>query len=415
MSLSNHYEVIIIGAGQAGLSMSYCLTQKGINNIIIEKTDTVAHAWKTQRWDEFCLVTPNWQCQLPGYPYKGNDPNGFMLKDEIIDYLDAYYESFKPEVKFNRSVTELNKTGSVFNIKTNSDSFTADQVVLACGSYHQAHILPFAKSMPENITHIHSSNYKNEQSLPPGEVLVVGTGQSGCQIAEDLHLQGRKVHLCVGSAPRVNRRYRGKDVVRWLEDMGYYKTTIDKHPDGKNAIHSTNHYVTGRDGGRDLNLRIFAEQGMKLYGKLKDAKKDKIFFEDDLKENLDYADEVAARIANSIEQYIVEHNIEAPDDDNIHSEFLPESPSSINLIESNITSVIWAKSFKKNFNWVNLPVFDGNGDPVYKRGVTHVEGIYFIGLNWMHTWGSGRFFHVGQDAEYLSDKINQKLGSLLSG
>ena len=409
MPSSIHHDVIVIGAGQAGLSMSFCLKEQGIDHIILEKENTVAHTWKTQRWDEFCLVTPNWQCQLPGFHYQGNDPDGFMVKDEIIDYLNCYYESFKPNIHFNSPVVELKKINDLFYLKTTGAEFTASQVVLACGSYHRPNILPFANSMPKTVTHVHSSQYKNSESLPPGEVMVVGTGQSGCQIAEDLHLKGRKVHLCVGSAPRVNRRYRGKDVVLWLEEMGYYQTTIDNHPDGKNAPHSTNHYVTGRDGGRDLNLRIFAEQGMQLYGKLNHAKDGILSFSSDLKDNLDYADDVAKRIRDSIENYINENNIDAPEDTNIHSNFLPDSPSILDLNNTKITTVIWATGFKMHFNWVNMPVFDGQGHPVHQRGITHVEGLYFLGLNWMHTWGSGRFFHVGNDAQYLCNNIKTQL------
>lgn len=233
--------------------------------------------------------------------------------------------------------------------------------------------------------------------------MVVGTGQSGCQIAEDLHLAGRKVHLCVGPAPRVNRRYRGRDVVNWLDDMGYYNTTLETHPDGKNAVHSTNHYVTGRDGGRDLNLRIFAEQGMKLYGVLKDTDGKRLFFNDDLKQNLDYADQVAERIVKGIEDYIQRNNINAPADDNIRSSYLPELVTELEIESSGINSVVWSTGFNMRFEWINLPVFEDNGHPKQNRGVTDVDGLYFIGLNWMHTWGSGRFYQVGRDAEYLSE------------
>lgn len=239
--------------------------------------------------------------------------------------------------------------------------------------------------------------------------MVVGTGQSGAQIAEDLHLEGRQVHLCVGNAPRVNRFYRGKDVVDWLEEMGYYNTTLETHPDGKNAPHSTNHYVTGRDGGRDLNLRIFAEQGMKLYGPLKGADQQTLFFEDKLEENLNYADNVANRIIDMIESYIQKKGINAPADDNIYSDYLPESNTELPLADADIKAVVWATGFKMDFSWLKLPVFDDNGRPHQKRGITNVDGIYFLGLNWMHTWGSGRLFHVGKDAQYLKTIIESRL------
>ena len=212
---NTHYSVIVIGAGQAGMSMSYCLKAQGIDHLVLEKNDHVANSWRKERWDEFCLVTPNWQCQLPGYPYQGDDPDGFMVKDEIVDYLQGYFDSFNPPVEFGATVSELTKQFGTYYLDTNIGKFSADQIVLACGSYHEAIIPSLAKDMPETIQHIHSRDYKNASQLPEGEVMVVGTGQSGCQIAEDLHLNGRKVHLCVGDAPRVNRRYRGKDVVAW--------------------------------------------------------------------------------------------------------------------------------------------------------------------------------------------------------
>lgn len=406
-----HHSAIVIGAGQAGLSMSYCLTQQGIDNIILEKSGQIADNWRNQRWDTFCLVTPNWQCQLPGYPYQGNDPDGFMVKDEIVEYLEGYRAFFNPVIVFNSPVISLTKNGDVFTLVTADTIYTADQVVIACGSYHEPRIPSLAKKMPAHIAHVHSNFYKNPDQLPPGEVMVVGTGQSGCQIAEDLHLAGRKVHLCVGPAPRVNRRYRGRDVVKWLDDMGYYHTTLETHPDGKNAVHSTNHYVTGRDGGRDLNLRIFAEQGMKLYGVLKDTDGKQLFFDDDLQKNLDYADEVAERIVKGIEDYIQKNNIDAPADDNVRSNYVPPLVTELDIASSGINAVVWSTGFNMRFEWINLPVFQENGHPQQKRGITEVEGLYFIGLNWMHTWGSGRFYQVGRDAEYLSEvmaKVEQK-------
>lgn len=404
-----HYSVIIVGAGQAGMSMSYHLAQSGIDHLLLERHDCVAYSWRKERWDAFCLVTPNWQCQLPGWNYEGKDPDGFMVKDEIVDYLQSYYDTYKPPVMFNSEVQSLTKDNNgVFFIETQAARFSADQVVIAAGSYHTPFILPYSEHFPDSVEQIHSRDYKNPDLLPEGEVMVIGTGQSGCQIAEDIHLSGRQVHLCVGPAPRVNRRYRGRDVVAWLEDMGYYETTLETHPDGANAVHSTNHYVTGRDGGRDLNLRIFAEQGMKLYGKLDGADSGVLKFEDDLEENLIYADDVAKRIREWIEAYIQENNIDAPEDDNIHSEFQPPTTDKLDLNSSNITSVIWATGFKPNYDWIRVDTFNENGHPTQERGVSPCDGLYFLGLNWMHTWGSGRFFHVGKDAEYLKDVIESR-------
>jgi putative flavoprotein involved in K+ transport len=203
--MKNHYSVIIVGGGQAGLSMSYCLKERGFDHIVFEK-NRIGHSWRSKRWDSFCLVTPNWQCKLPGYHYPGDDPNGFMQKDEIVKYIEHYAKSFDPPVKEGVEVSKVRKSRSqdVFELTTSIGDYTADQVVIAAGSYHIPKIPKIAERLPEHIVQIHSSEYKNPQSLPDKSVLVVGTGQSGCQIAEDLHLAGKQVHLCVG-VPRDRR------------------------------------------------------------------------------------------------------------------------------------------------------------------------------------------------------------------
>jgi putative flavoprotein involved in K+ transport len=406
--IKSHYSVIVIGAGQAGLSRSYCLKKEGIDHLVLEKSENIGNAWRHERWDSFCLVTPNWQCQLPGFDYAkygGNNPEGFMVKEDIINYIDQYAASFQPKIMFKSPVTFLKKVIDIFQVLTPTHSYTADQVIVACGTYHEKNILSVANDMPAFIQHVHSSDYKNPEQIPDGDVMVVGTGQSGCQIAEDLHLAGRKVHLCVGTAPRVNRRYRGKDVVDWLDEMGHYQMTIDEHPEGKNASHATNHYVTGRDGGRDINLRLFAKEGMKLYGRLLSANDQTMHFDDDLYENLNNADVVAKRIVNSVENYIQENNISAPADDNIHSDYQPATATEVNIDDTDIRTVIWSTGFKTQFDWIQIPVFSEDGFPKQQRGVTEEDGLYFLGLSWMHTWGSGRFYHVGRDAEYLAEVI----------
>lgn len=217
--LHTHYPVVVIGGGQAGLAMSAQLTAQGIGHVVLEK-NTIGHSWKTQRWDAFCLVTPNWQCQLPGFPYAGGDPHGFMLRDEIVSYIEDFARHIDAPVREGVAVTRLRQAGRGFMLETTVGEVAADRVVLAVSGYHVAKVLPFADRLDPSITQIHSSAYRNPDQLPPGEILVVGSGQSGCQIAEDLHLAGRKVHLAVGSAPRCPRFYRGRDAVDWLDDLG---------------------------------------------------------------------------------------------------------------------------------------------------------------------------------------------------
>lgn len=405
--MKNHYGVAIVGGGQAGLSMGYCLKEKGIDHIIFEKA-SIGYEWRERRWDSFCLVTPNWQCQLPGFPYGGADPEGFMAKDEIVQYLEAYAALINPPIYTGVTVLRVRPRGEQggFAIATTVGDFTADQVVIAVGGYHIPRVPRMAERLPSTILQLHSSQYKNPQSLPAGEVLVVGTGQSGCQIAEDLHLEGRQVYLCVGGAPRSPRRYRGRDVVDWLDQMGYYDLSIADHPQKEKARTNTNHYLTGRDGGREINLRQFALEGMKLYGKLEDIQGPLLKFQPNLKVNLDRADAVAENIKKTIDAFIAKQGIEAPLEDPYQPVWEPDAePLSLDYGQTNIGTVIWSVGYQSDFSWVEVPVFDGKGYPGHDRGVTAVPGLYFLGLPWLHTWGSGRFSGIARDANYLADYI----------
>ncbi|MBD2069461.1 MSMEG_0569 family flavin-dependent oxidoreductase [Leptolyngbya sp. FACHB-671] len=407
--MNNHYSVIIVGGGQAGLSMSYCLKERGIDHIVFEKNQ-IGYSWRSKRWDSFCLVTPNWQCKLPGYSYPGADLNGFMKKDEIVQYIEEYAASFNPPVKEGVEVLKVRKdTQGKFEVLTSIGEFTADQVVIASGSYHSPRIPRIAERFPQHIVQLHSSEYKNPQSLSDKAVLVVGTGQSGCQIAEDLHLAGKKVHLCVGSAPRSPRRYRGKDVVDWLDQMGYYDLSISEHPQKDKVRAKANHYVTGRDGGREIDLRQFAVEGMQLHGRLKEISDGKLKFDSDLKQNLDQADAVAESIKKTIDNFIQKNQIQAPTEPAYKPVWKPEEEAAILDCEhADIGTVIWSTGYQSDFGWVEIPVFDGKGYPGHDRGVTDVWGLYFLGLPWLYTWGSGRFSGIARDAVYLADYITAK-------
>jgi putative flavoprotein involved in K+ transport len=407
--MKTHYPVLVVGGGQAGLSISYCLKEQGIEHLVFEK-EKIAHAWQTQRWDSFCLVTPNWQCKLPGYFYPGNDPQGFMQKDEILSYIRSYAASFGPPVLEGVEVLKACRNQTGFELTTTIGTYTADQVVIASGSYHNPKIPRIADRFPSSIHQLHSSSYKNAQVLPPGEVLVVGTGQSGCQIAEDLHLAGRRVHLCVGSAPRSPRLYRGRDVVEWLDKMRYYDLPIDEHPQKEKVRTNANHYVTGRDGGREIDLRKFAMEGMQLHGRLKDIRNGMLEFGGDLKHNLDYADAVGEGIKKSIDGFIGENQIQAPTEQTSQPVWQPPETSCPIELES-IATVIWSTGYQSDFSWVEISVFDGRGYPGHERGITNVKGLYFLGLPWLYTWGSGRFSGIARDASYLAEEIRTHLRS----
>jgi putative flavoprotein involved in K+ transport len=405
-----HHSVIIVGGGQAGLSASYHLQQHGIDHLLLEK-HSLTHTWRNQRWDAFSLVTPNWQCALPGYRYSeehgGTDPHGFMKKDEINAYLAGFVKTVNAPVREDVAVKRVvPRAAGGFEVHTSQGEFTADQVICASGGYHTPIIPRLAERLPAGITQIHSEQYRNPQALPEGNVLVVGSGQSGAQIAEDLHLAGRKVYLAVGDAPRCARFYRGKDVVEWLAHMGYYDIGVDTHPLREGVRDNTNHYVTGRDGGRDIDLRKFASEGMELFGRLEGLNGSVLQFSDNLSASLDSADAVYNRINASIDKYIAEQGIDAPAGTRYEPLWTPpQERAELNLAEQGITSIIWCIGFTPDFTWVEAPVFNGRGHPGHQRGVTAQEGLYFLGLPWLYTWGSGRFSGVARDAEYVVGHI----------
>ncbi len=398
--------VVVIGGGQAGLSMSYCLQQRGIDHLVLER-DRLAENWRTARWDSFCLVTPNWQCRLPGFPYDGDDPHGFMGREEIVSYVESYAASFGPPLLEGVAVQSLRRAqdGS-FEVGTSAGELRPEQVVIATGGYHVPRIPGFAAAFGAGVEQWHSARYRNPETLPDGDVLVVGSGQSGCQIAEDLHLAGRRVHLCVGGATRTARFYRGRDVVDWLDDLRYYDMPVDEHKLGKDVRAKANQYVTGRGGGRDIDLRRFASEGMRLYGRLTGAREGVLSFAGDLRRNLYAADRACEAIKDTIDRHIAEHRIDAPAEARYTPVWEPAAePAELDLAATAIASVVWSTGFTPDYSWVELPVFDGAGRIVHERGVTDVPGVYVVGLPWLYTWGSGRFSGIARDTEYLAELV----------
>ncbi|SFE62647.1 MSMEG_0569 family flavin-dependent oxidoreductase [Roseivivax sediminis] len=415
MTRPQHIPVAIVGGGQAGLSTAHCLRQHGIDSVIFER-HRAFHSWKRNRWDSFCLVTPNWQCRLPdfhyGRDYGGTDPHGFMPKDEIADYLDAFAERVRPDLREGVEVTRVaQRLGGGFVVETSDGRWTAEAVVIATGGYDKPIEPGFAQRLSPEIAQIHSADYRNPGQLPEGGVLIVGTGQSGVQIMEDCIRDGRDVHLAVGPAPRSPRHYRGRDATDWLYDAGHYSVTIDAHPDPEKALGQTNHYMSGRDGGKEIDLRRFhVDHGLSLYGSLADMDGTRAGFLPDLAKNLDDADRSYLGIREQIDAHIAREGIDAPEEPPFEKVWEPaEEATDIDLAEAGITSVIWAIGFRPDYGWIEADVFDPHGKPEYHRGVTAVPGLCFIGLGWLNTWGSGRFLGIEEDSRYLAARIAEQL------
>ena len=406
-----HPDVVVIGAGHAGLSASCFLTRAGVSHCVLE-AGRVGESWRSRRWDSFCLVTPNWTVRLPGASYDGDDPDGFMPRDEFVARLEAFARSFSAPVETSTTVTSVERSagGEAFSIATNRGCRRATHVIVSCGMYQTIRRPRSAHRISPEVTQIDATAYRRPQDLRAGAVLVVGSGQSGCQIAEELRESGRDVYLCVGRAGRVPRRYRGLDLSRWQVDMGVIDQTVDQLDSPSDRFEGDPH-VSGGRGGHTLNLHQFAREGIRLLGSFKAADGDIVHLADDLDSNLARADAFCDAFCRSVDDYIARCGINAPPADDRNTDHAggagpsPDAPVRIDLSRENIETVIWATGYSFDFSWVRFPIFDEFGYPAQTRGVTPVEGLYFLGLKWLHTRKSGIIMGAEEDAGYVVEHL----------
>ena len=406
--MSSCVETIVVGGGQAGLSASWYLKKAKFEHLILDR-GSIGDSWRN-RWDSFCLVTPNWCCKLPGFPYDGEDPQGFMLRDEIVDYIERFARSFAPPIHGNVEVNRItaSKRSARFELDTSEGIYHARNLIIATGTHQHPVIPAWDTRLPERIKRLHTADYRNPQEFPPGAVLVVGSGQSGCQVVEDLIRAGRRTHLCVGKAGRIPRRYRGHDILEWDEITGYFDLPVDEHPMGHDIRFLAHPHLTGRDGGHSIDLRQLAIDGVELYGKLLDVEGEAAILADDLIENIEYADRFCRQNTADIDEYIGRTGMNAEQPDLVEINWSPAAPRpTLNLHDAGISTVVYATGFHRDFSWIELPVFDDHGYPRYERGVTRLPGLYFVGLHWMYTQGSGLFYGIGKDAEHVVDHISR--------
>ncbi len=311
--MSEIIETIIIGGGQAGLATSYYLKQHGCEHVVLEQAAQAGNAWRNDRWDSFTLLTPNWSFRLPGAEYQGEGRDGFMAREEIVARFEQYVEGFHLPVRYGARVTSVEPAAGRegYRVGTGETVLHARNVVIASGLYQKPKKPPFSTAISSRITQVASGQYRNPQTLAEGAVLVVGSGQSGCQIAEELYLSGRKVYLCTGIAPRVPRRYRGKDIYEWFHLSGFLDRTTDQLTSPA-ARFDANPQLTGRDGGRSLNLHQFARDGVALLGRLQGAREEQAWLAPDLQQNLAKADQKEADIVKMVDGYIARSGLEAP-------------------------------------------------------------------------------------------------------
>lgn len=405
-------ETIIVGGGQAGLATSYWLKQHGREHIVLEKAAKPGYAWR-QRWDSFTLVTPNWMFRLPGAEYAGDAPGGFMPRDAIVATFEDYAASNALPVLYGVDVTSVEPLAGWpgYLVRTQATEFEAQNVVVATGLFQRAKIPAFAAGLPSHVEQLPSEGYRNPAGLPPGAVLVVGSGQSGCQIAEELSKSGRRVFLSVGTCGRAPRRYRGKDIFDWLELIRFLDRTPEMLPSPK-ARFAPNPHVSGAGGGHDLNLHQFARDGIRLLGHLRGATDQRITLAPDLHDSLAKADQFETQLLGMIDGAIARSGIDAPHEERpvLRYGYDQQQISELELEAAGISSLIWAAGYSFDFGLVKLPVTDDDGFPLQQRGVTEYPGLYFVGMPYLHTQKSGLLVGVGEDAAHIAGHIAAKPG-----
>lgn len=405
--MTEKIETVIIGGGHAGLTMSYYLSQLGREHVILER-GRVGERWRSERWDSFCFQFPNWTIELPGYKYQCDDPDGFAPGREVVRFLDGYADFLKAPVRCGVEVALLERASDSrrYLLNTNNGTFAAANVVIATGPYQLPVIPAVSCDIPKNIFQVHSSSYRNPTQLPAGAVLVVGSGTSGCQIADDLNQSGRQVHLSVGRHSRRPRKYRGNDYAYWVSALGTTEQIVDTVPEQLRK--GSEILLTGANGGYDVNLHAMAGRGIALLGHLQGINGSELILADDLRQNLARGDEALENFKRAVDDYITKNGLECPAERQPDVEpHIPTSVSGLNLKDAGVSAIIWATGFRCNFEWVKLPIFDNGGQPLHRRGVTGLPGIYFLGLRWLYKRKSAflRCASGAEDAAYLAEQI----------
>lgn len=410
------HDAIIIGAGQGGLAVSFFLARAGIEHVVLERS-SIASSWREHRWDSFCTVTPNWSITLPGAEYAGNDPGGFLSRDALVRHFEAWARSFDAPVRRGIEARAVRPTSGGFEVATSEEPFRARNVVVATSTYQNPHVPAVSECLPRRLVQLTPHDYKHPGMLPPGAVMVVGSGQTGCQLAEELHEAGRKVFLCVGRAGRLPRRYRGRDCIEWQRDMGYLDRTPDMLESPAARFRGDPH-LTGRDGGCTISLHDFHRRGIRLLGRLVDCTGERARLDGELHAEMRFADEFCARIVERFERHIAERGIDAPPPSAEElaggppeGGRLPPIVRELDLADAGITAVLWATGYRYDFSWIDAPVLDRSGYPVAPGGVTACPGLCFVGLNWMTRRKSGILYGVGEDAKNVAEHLAGRLAA----
>ncbi len=414
-------DTVIVGAGQAGLGVSYFLQQNGRKHIVFEQ-GRIGESWLSQRWDSFKLNTPNFMNALPGFHYDGLEPDGFWRPDELVHYFQRYIEHFQLPVRTGVTVVSVEQSEDeghfIVKTKTNGhreESVMSRSVVIASGSLQPPRFPATRSRLPNDIVQLHTADYRSAAALPPGAIVVVGSGQSGCQITEDLLSAGRTVYLCTSKVGRAPRRYRGRDILEWWIDMKLLDVTFASLED-KAISRTPQPQVSGLGRyGHTVSLQYLARQGAVILGRLLDVEGSHLILNDEAAAHVRFADEFSQRLKDGIDAYLAQADITPPPLEADPAD-VPDPQTEcvsplrrLNLREAKVSTVIWATGFTPDFSWIHLPVLGAEGRPIYQRGISPVRGLYFIGFPWLSSRKSGIIYGIDEDAHYIADAISEQL------
>ena len=405
-------EVLVVGAGQAGIAMSEHLGALGIEHVVLERS-RVAERWRSERWDSLVANGPAWHDRFPGMEFEGVGSDDFAPRDLVVDYLVTYAERVSAPIRTGVEVTSVSphEGRAGFAVTTSAGDLEARFVVSATGAFQVPAIPPV---VPEGagVAQIHSSDYRNPDQLPAGAVLVVGSGSSGVQIADELQASGRTTYLSVGPHERPPRRYRGRDNVWWLGVLGIW----DAQTPPAGAEHVTI-AVSGAHGGRTVDLRDLASRGVTLVGLTAGYDDGVVRFAPNLAELIAAGDDSYLALLRDADAYVARTGIDLVEEPEAH--VLGPMPTratdpllELDLVAAGVMSIVWATGYTSDYRWLQVDGFDENGRPRHRRGVSSEPGVYFLGLPWLSRRGSSFIWGVWHDARFLADHIATQRGYL---
>ncbi|MGI9479597.1 MAG: flavin-containing monooxygenase [Hyphomicrobiaceae bacterium] len=398
-------ETLVIGGGQAGLAMSAHLSRNGLAHVVLER-GRIAERWRSARWDSLVANGPAWHDRFPELEFADTDPDAFPGKEAVADYFVAYAEQIAAPIRCGVEVTEVRRNDGRpgFRVETSAGVIEATNVVAATGPFQQP-VIPAVVPPSAGVMQVHSNAYRNPGQLPEGAVIVVGSGASGVQIADELESAGRRVYLSVGPHHRPPRSYRGRDYVWWLGVLG--KWDVAAIEPGTEHISIS---VSGAHGGHTVDFRQLAAQGITLVGMTQSYKDGALLFAPDLSDNIAHGDANYLSVLDEADAFAARHGLDLPDEPGAR-DFLPDPPCvsdpilELDLADAGISAIVWATGYAVDFSWLKVNALDDQGRPVHQRGVSTEPGIYFLGLPWLSRRGSSFIWGVWHDARYLADQI----------